>query len=225
MCGRFTLTAPSGLIEARFRVRVDSGCQPRYNIAPAQPVLCVMASGGGARTAENLRWGLVPSWAKEMKVGHTMINARAETVGQRPAFHDALAKRRCLVLADGFYEWRGSGKSRTPVRFTLASGGPFAFAGLWDTWRAPDGSWVPTCTIITTTANGLIEPVHDRMPVILPDDAEEDWLGGDAADFERIRSLLLPFPAGAMTAVAVSNLVNSPLQESPECILPVATLF
>ncbi|MEK7216204.1 MAG: SOS response-associated peptidase, partial [Chloroflexota bacterium] len=138
------------MIEARFRVRVDSDYLPRYNIAPTQPVLCVVARGG-ERATEDLRWGLVPSWAKNLKAGHTMINARAETVGEKPAFRDALAKRRCLVPADGFYEWRGSGKNRTPIRFTLASEGVFAFAGLWDTWRSPDGVWVPTCTIITTT--------------------------------------------------------------------------
>ena len=153
---------------------------PRYNIAPSQPLLAVL--NGGERRAAHLRWGLIPSWAKSAAVGSRLINARAETVAERPSFRTALARRRCLVLADGFYEWQRAGKARRPMRVTLKSGEPFAFAGLWESWRDPDGEIVRSCTIITTEANELLRPVHERMPVILPKEMESLWLDEDVQD-------------------------------------------
>ena len=166
MCGRFSLIAD--LQELGERFGFDPGGlthPPRYNAAPTQPVLTVM--NGDGRHAEHLSWGLVPSWAKDARVGSRMINARAETLAERPAFRAAFARRRCLVLADGFYEWRRVGSSRIPMRIVMKPGEPFAFAGLWDSWRGPEGEVVRSCTIITTEPNELLRPIHDRMPAIL----------------------------------------------------------
>ncbi|MEK7214662.1 MAG: SOS response-associated peptidase, partial [Chloroflexota bacterium] len=173
------------------------------------------------RTGEVMRWGLVPSWAKDPSVGYRMINARAETVGEKPSFRQALLKRRCLVPADGFFEWRGAGKMRVPLRFTLKSGELFAFAGLWEGWRQPDGEWLHTCTIITTAPNDLVTRIHDRMPVILRRDAEDVWLDPKMIDVALLRGMLVPYPTAEMEARQVSTLVNSPQNDSPECIEPV----
>ena len=148
---------------------------PSHNVAPTQGVLTVVAESE-ARRAVHMRWGLIPSWAREASIGSRMINARAETVAEKPSFRTALRRRRCLVLADGFYEWRRTGAGKRPMRITMASGEPFAFAGLWDTWRDPQDETVTSCTIITTGANDLLRPIHDRMPVILQRDQEDLWL-------------------------------------------------
>ena len=168
-----------------------------------------------------MRWGLIPWWAKDPSVGSRMINARAEGLHQRPAFRDALRKRRCLVLADGFYEWRKEGNRKVPVRIVLKSREPFAFAGLWETWRAPNGDQVRSCTIVTTRPNALLATIHDRMPVILPEEAEAMWLSPDNQDSPLLDGLLGPFPAGSMEAYAVSPVVNSAASDSPACITPV----
>ena len=220
MCGRFTLIADPSTIQARFRIIMDRGYQPHYNIAPTHGVLTV-GIHRGERTGEVMRWGLVPSWAKDPSVGYRMINARAETVGEKPSFRQALLKRRCLVPADGFFEWRGAGKMRVPLRFTLKSGELFAFAGLWEGWRQPDGEWLHTCTIITTAPNDLVTRIHDRMPVILRRDAEDVWLDPKMIDVALLRGMLVPYPTAEMEARQVSTLVNSPQNDSPECIEPV----
>ncbi len=150
-----------------------------------------------------------------------MINARAETVGERPSFREAFIRRRCLIPADSFYEWHGVGKARVPLRFTLKSGDLFAFAGLWEGWKQPDGEWLHSCTIITTGPNALVEPIHDRMPVILPKDAEHIWLDPENTDLTDLRGLLVPYPAEQMEATQVSTLVNSPKNDGPGCIEPV----
>ena len=175
MCGRYSLATDIRSLEGRFAVRGESlGYQPRFNIAPTQEVLTVTSDGTGNR-AHLMKWGLVPSWAKDPAMGRRMINARAETVAQRPAFRDALKKRRCIIPANGFYEWMNTPAGRKPMRIILKSGEPFGFAGLWEVWRAPDGGLLRSCTIITTASNEMMKSIHDRMPVILPREAEAGW--------------------------------------------------
>ena len=218
MCGRYSLIAEIGQLALRFGFDAYGLEQPpRYNVAPTQPVLAVR--GGERRLASYMRWGLLPSGTREAPTGPPMINARAETVAERPSFRSALLRRRCLVPADGFYEWQRSA-GRRPVRITLASGEPFAFAGLWDTWRDPRGDLVESCTIITTEANDLLQPIHDRMPVILPEDVEPLWLDGGMQDAAALASLLVPYPSEAMTTYEVSPLVNSAANDGPELIAP-----
>ena len=219
MCGRFSLIAD--LQELGERFGFDPGGlthPPRYNAAPTQPVLAVM--NGDGRHAEHLRWGLIPSWARSASVGSRLINARAETLAERPAFRAAFARRRCLVLADGFYEWRRVESSRIPMRIVMKSGEPFAFAGLSDSWRNPEGEMVRSCTIITTEPNELLQPIHDRMPVILAEGAESLWLDDDVRDPGLLGNLLSPYPADLMEAYRVSPLVNRPSNDGPEVIVP-----
>ena len=221
MCGRFSLVSEIGELQGRFEfAATDLPHAPRYNIAPSQPLLAVL--NGGERRAAHLRWGLIPSWAKSASVGSRLINARAETVAERPSFRTALARRRCLVLADGFYEWQRTGKARKPMRIIMKSGEPFAFAGLWDSWRDPEGEIVRSCTIITTAANELLRPVHERMPVILPREMESFWLDRDVEDPEALAQALVPYPSELMEAYEVSSLVNRPGNDGPEVIVPVA---
>ena len=162
-----------------------------------------------------MRWGLIPQWAKNASIGSRMINARAETVAEKPAFRDALRRRRCLVLADSFYEWQRVGSAKRPMRVDMRSGEPFAFAGLWSVWRDPEGNRVPSRTIITTAANDLLRPIHDRMPVILPRDLGEFWLDASVEDPNVLGSILTPHPSDPMDAYEVSSLVNSAANDSP----------
>jgi len=221
MCGRYTLTTELERLEERFSFQVKNlSFKPCYNIAPSQSVLTVMSNEGENR-AGFLRWGLIPSWAKEAAIGDRMINARAETVAEKPSFRRALQKRRCLVLADGFYEWRREGKKKTPLFITLTSREPFAFAGLWESWQAPNGETIHSCTIITTTPNALMESIHNRMPVMLSRAQEALWLDRTVEDAQVLLPLLAPYPAKAMTAYEVSTTVNSPKNDSPVCIEPL----
>jgi len=225
MCGRFTLTIdPADLQDAMpwLKAPAQLTLTPRYNVAPTQPVAAV--ANNGQHTLELFHWGLIPSWAKDPSIGSRMINARAETLAEKPSFRTAFKRRRCLILADGFYEWRkeASGKGKTPMYIRLKSGEPFAFAGLWEAWHGPESDeTMLSCTIITTTPNTLMEKIHDRMPVILKPDVYERWL--DPADQEpgRLAGLLKPYPASHMTAHPVSKLVNKPQNDVPECIVPV----
>lgn len=221
MCGRFTLTAdPNQLREAFPWLNVPDGVQPRYNVAPSQPVAVV--PNNGKNQLDFFLWGLIPSWAKDPEIGNRMINARAETLTEKPSFRTAFRRRRCLILADGFYEWRlvPGQKVKIPTYIKLQSGTPFAFAGLWESWNSPDGSNILSCTIITAEPNSLVRDIHNRMPVILPRDAYQTWLEPGEPDIEGLKSLLRPYPAEEMTAYPVSRLVNSPANESAECILP-----
>lgn len=221
MCGRFTLTTDLERLEERFGFRAAAlAYAPRYNIAPSQPVLAVIAAE--ERRAGFLRWGLIPSWAKDASMGDRLINARAETVAEKPSFRRALQKRRCLVLADGFYEWKKEGKRKTPMYVTLKGREPFGFAGLWETWRAPSGESIHSCTIITTAPNRLLETIHNRMPVILPREQETLWLDRTVEDPAVLTAVLAPYPAEEMEAYAVSPVVNSPANDSPACIAPSA---
>ena len=219
MCGRYTLTSGLVILQRRFGFAAEQlNLEPRYNLAPSQqaPVI-VMA---GSYSVKMMRWGLVPSWAKVASIGYKMINARAETVGEKPSFKRPLQRTRCLVLADGFFEWRKvpGEKTELPLRFVLKSHEPFAFAGLWDTWIKPEGDELQTFTIITTEANELVQPVHNRMPVILPQEHEDVWLDPDNRDLQKLTALLKPYPTEKMEAYPVSTLVNSPKNDSPECI-------
>ena len=221
MCGRYSLTADLGELAGRFEFDGDwDAFDKRYNIAPTQEVLTVV--GGQTRRAGFMRWGLIPHWAKDIKVGSRMINARAETVAEKPAFRDALRRRRCLVLADGFYEWQRVGGSRRPMRVVMQSGEPFAFAGLWSVWTDLQGNRIPSCAIITTEANDLLRHIHDRMPVILPRDLEEVWLDADVQDPGTLGGVLAPYQDGAMEVYEVSTLVNSAANDGPEVIATVA---
>ena len=220
MCGRFSLIADIGELARRFEFDGDwLAFESSYNVAPTQEVLTVV--GRETRRAGYMLWGLIPRWAKKASIGSRMINARAETVAEKPAFRDALRRRRCLVLADGFYEWQKVGASRRPMRIFMRTGEPFAFAGLWETWRNPEGEVVPSCTILTTEANDLLRPIHDRMPVILLREREHFWLDANVNDPAAITDVLTPYPADAMEVYEVSSLVNSYVNDGPEILEPV----
>jgi putative SOS response-associated peptidase YedK len=222
VCGRYTLASPNpAMLRERFALGEDVPVRQRFNVAPADDVLCVTTDREGAPRGDVLRWGLVPHWAKDPATGYKMINARAETVAERPAFRDALATRRCLVLADGFYEWqRQPGGPKQPFWITRADHEPFAFAGLWAVWHgAAEDEVLRTCTIITTQANGVVGAVHDRMPVILPPDAEQAWLSHDTPP-AAARELLVAFPDDAIDLRPVSRAVNDARHDEPDCLDP-----
>jgi putative SOS response-associated peptidase YedK len=220
MCGRYMQTTPVEAMQRMFRFAERPNLPPRYNIAPTQEVPIVRRTRDGARRELILvRWGLVPYWADDVSIGNRLINARAEAVERTPAFREAYRRRRCLVPADGFFEWRKEGKRRQPLLARRKDGGPFAFAGLWERWKQPDGQVLRSCTIITCPPNELVAPVHDRMPVILDPGDFERWLDPEAANG---RELLKPCPAEWLEAVPVSARVNSPDNDDPECIAPLA---
>jgi putative SOS response-associated peptidase YedK len=216
MCGRFTLSTDITTVAKVFGVAPSLQAAPRYNIAPTQEVVSILRNG--TAHMEWLQWGLIPSWAKDESVGSKMINARAETLAEKPSFKRLLRSRRCLVVADGFYEWKKEHGGKTPMYITLKDGSPFALAGLWDLWHSPDGRDIRTCTIVTTQPNALVTSIHDRMPVILSADARELWLDSSLHDDEALLPLLAPYPAEEMTARAVSRLVNNPKIEGAELI-------
>ncbi|MGD9763180.1 MAG: SOS response-associated peptidase [Candidatus Binatia bacterium] len=222
MCGRFTLTSPPDRLRARFNLSTaPEPYEPRYNIAPSQPVLVI--PNRAARLLRPARWGLIPHWATDGRIGQRMINARAETLSERPAFRDALAHRRCLIPADGFYEWRREGRARrTPYYVRARDGEPLAFAGLWDVWRAPTGERVASCAIVTTAANDALAPIHDRWPVLLPVEAYERWLHPGPCAAEGLAPLLRPCDPEWLEAYPVTPLVNSPENEGPQCVEPAS---
>ena len=224
MCGRYSLKADIAQLAMRFEFAADEAIhEPAYNIAPTQQVLTV--TNDGERRAGYMRWGLIPFWAKDAKIGYRMINARGETVAEKPSFRTALRKRRCLILADGFYEWQKlGGKQKRPMRIVLKSGEPFAFAGLWETWKDPEGELIKSCTIITTAANDFLRPIHDRMPVILPRESESFWMDKDVEDPLALTSVIAPYPDDEMDAFEVSTLVNNTRNKGSEVIDPVARL-
>lgn len=221
MCGRYTLHHSTDQIVMRFDVQhVLEPVLEGYNIAPTQNVACVVKDREG-RALEALRWGLVPMWAKE-DTGGRMINARAETLAERPAFRSLLMRKRCLIPADGFYEWRKEQDVKQPFYIRRMDGDLFAFAGLWDEWRSSEGERLRTCTIITTMSNDVAREVHDRMPAMLLRQDEDRWLEGDGASASDLVSLLAPYPAEEMEAYPVSRRVNTPSNNDPSCIAPLA---
>ena len=216
MCGRYTLTIDIKTIAEKFGVPATLETSPRYNIAPTQEVVTVMRNGTSHLAL--LRWGLIPSWAKDESIGSRMINARAESLAEKTSFKGLLRSKRCLIIADGFYEWRQENGFKTPMYITLKNGEPFAFAGLWDQWKSPDGQQVRSCTIITTEPNDVLAPIHNRMPAILLPGAYEDWLNPDLRDEQALSHWLAPYPAEEMAARAVSRLVNDSKREGQELI-------
>lgn len=218
MCGRYSLTTDIGELANRFDFRVAGlSYQARFNIAPGQQVLTV-SKDRSQNHAQLVQWGLMPFWMKAPYIGKRMINARAETISEKPMFREAFLKRRCLVIADGFYEWKKMGRSRIPMRIVLKSGEPFGFAGLQETWKSPDGEEIQSCTIITTTPNNIMESIHNRMPVILPRKSEDLWLDSVKMDLETLQGLLIPYASAEMDAYAVSTLINSPKNDMPDII-------
>lgn len=220
MCGRYALTDLNALVkENRFQVEMfPPNLSPRYNIAPSQSVPAILNQA--PRQLQLVRWGLIPSWAKDPTIGYRMINARAEPLAEKPAFRRPLQRQRCLIPADGFYEWQRLGTRKVPHWITLTSKEVFAFAGLWDTWMdLKTKTAMMSCTIITTTPNRLLASIHDRMPVILPRESEATWLS-DGLSPEQACALLKPYPATQMKASPVSTLVNSPSNDTPEVLRP-----
>jgi putative SOS response-associated peptidase YedK len=195
----------------------------RYNIAPTQNV-AVIRQDGKSRELSMMRWGLVPAWSKDPKAGPPLINARAETVATKPSFRTSFKHRRCLIPSDGFYEWQKKADSKTkiPHYIRMAKDRPFAFAGLWDRWRNGDAQPLESCTIVTTEANDLMRPLHDRMPVILPEERFAQWIDPKSKEAAELESLLKPYPPAEMISFPISTLVNSPRNESPDCILRVS---
>jgi putative SOS response-associated peptidase YedK len=218
MCGRYSLRSPRKRLAEHFGLKEEPEISPRYNIAPTQLVPIIRrAPESNDRQLGMVRWGLIPFWAKEAKIGNRLINARAESVAQKPAFRTAWKQRRCLVPADAFYEWKRLEKGKQPYMVVLRDQGLFAFAGLWERWEAPDGEHIESCTIITTDANALVRQIHDRMPVILKPDDYSVWLAPSTKP-ERLQSLLTPIEDDALLAVPVSSRVNSPKNEDPSVI-------
>ena len=217
MCGRFTLTATIEEIMDRFEIQAfleDESYLPSYNIAPSQSVLAVINDGKLNRMGF-LRWGLIPTWAKEMSIGNKMINARAETLIEKPSFRNAFKKKRCLILADSFYEWkRHEDKSKTPMRIKLKGEELFAMAGIWESWKSPAGIPIYSCSVITTGPNELMKEIHDRMPVILKPNDEKVWLNPSIIDPDYLTQFLKPLDENLMDAYQVSSLVNSPKNNS-----------
>jgi len=218
MCGRFTITLDAADIQEGLGVsEVPADWLPRFNVAPTQPVAAVVDAQ--SRKAEWLRWGLIPSWAKDPKIASQLINARSETIAEKPSFRQAFLRRRCLILADGFYEWQRTAGSKGPSKpfyFQLIDKKPFAFAGLWETWKSPEGELVKSCTIITCEANAVVSPVHVRMPVMLTGDSLWKWL--EPAGSDVLQGFLKPYPADKMTAIPISRLVNNANLDTPDLI-------
>jgi len=219
MCGRFAQADPLEILAQQFALEeVFVDLSPRYNVAPGQQVAVILKEE--KRVMVDLKWGLVPFWAKDPSIGNRMINARAETVREKPSYKNAIKKRRCLIPASGFYEWKKDGKAKVPHYFRLKSGKPFGLAGLWETWKDPDGQMLKTFTILTTEPNALAARVHNRMPVIIPENGYATWL--DIANPpEAVQALLAPYPPDEMEAYPVSTMVNSPANDTEELVRPV----
>lgn len=221
MCGRFTLTSSPQRLRDHFHLAAaPDDLAARYNIAPSQPVLVI--PNRAQRLLRPARWGLVPRWAKDASIGHRMINARAETLALRPAFRALLERQRCVVPADGFYEWRHAGRGvRQPFYLRARDGEPMALAGLWDVWRAPDGEALASCTIITVPANGIVAPIHERMPAVLSAPGVDAWLDPAPAAAAALAPLLAPAPDERLIAIPVSPRVNTPEHDDAACIEPL----
>jgi putative SOS response-associated peptidase YedK len=236
MCGRFTLTDPDQDLAVQFNLPEIPDMPPRYNIAPTQSVAAVRVVTSErmvpSRELALLHWGLIPFWAKDPKIGARMINARSETAAEKPAFRAAFRRRRCLVVADGFYEWQKTDRGKQPFYVRLRDGRPFAFAGLWEHWKGPEsvsGSGDPaqstaieSCTLLTTTPNDLLRRIHNRMPVILHPADYDLWLDPELQEAERLQPLLGAYPPEEMEAYPVSRFVNKPANDDPRCIEPQA---
>lgn len=220
MCGRFTQKTPRKSLAREFQVAEVPEMEPRYNIAPAQKIIGI-SQKSGEREARAFKWGLVPSWAKDTSMGARLINARSETVGEKPAFREAFKRRRCIIPADGFYEWQRSAGRKQPYYFSMPEGRPFRFAGLRESWKGHQGEVLESCTILTTEANESVRVAHDRMPVILHASDYDLWLDEDLRKVEDIKELLRPYPASEMISYPVGLLVNNVRSEGSELIEPL----
>ena len=222
MCGRFTLFEPDKVLAKEFGVSAFAPRSPRYNIAPSQPVTAVRVTPtGSGREIVLLRWGLIPSWSKDPAIGNRLINARAETAQEKPSFRNAFKRHRCLIPTNGFYEWQRLERGKQPYFVRMRDDRLFAFAGLWDRWESPDKDVIETCTILTTTSNAVLAPIHDRMPVILPPGEYARWLDPSLKDTDSLTPLLVPFPPEEMLAYPVNPRVNTPSTDDKECIAPL----
>jgi len=217
MCGRFTCSVTTDTIVDEFDIdEVKGNIQPSYNIAPGQNIAAIIEDK--SRRLGLLKWGLIPGWAKDPKIGNRMINARAETLPEKPSFKELLPRKRCLIVADGFFEWKSDGEQNRPMYVFMRNQRPFAFAALWDIWTSPEGNKIPTCTIITTKPNDTLKNIHNRMPVILPKKHIGLWLDRRRQDKNEILPLLKPYPGEEMDFYEVSKSVNSPENDSAEII-------
>ncbi len=219
MYGRYTIIATPEVLRALFAYLEQPNFPPRYNVAPTQPIPIVRLVDGKRHFAL-VRWGLLPSWVKEPKTFTLLINARGETVAEKPAFRAAMKRRRCLIPADGFYEWMAGGPRKQPYFIRMKSGGPFAFAGLWETWTGPNGEELETAAIVTTTTNRTLAPIHDRMPVIVPPEAFDLWLDGANVDPVTASALIVPAPENLFEAYPVSTDVNRVANDNPKLVEP-----
>lgn len=223
MCGRYTVSSPGDVIAEVFSLDAPPELAVRWNVAPTQqvPIVRVSASGG-RRELAMVRWGLIPSWAKDPEIGNRMINARAETLAEKPAYRGPLKRQRCLVVADGFYEWKPEGKRKQPWYFRRPDGRPFGIAGLWSRWADPSVGDVESCTLVTTTPNALAATVHDRMPAILAAEQFELWLDPTVTDAARLLPLLGPAPESWLEGFPVGLAVNNPSYDRPDCAAPLS---
>jgi putative SOS response-associated peptidase YedK len=223
VCGRYRLSGRKQIVEEYFdSVSGEEDWAPRYNVAPTQSVPVIRQNPKEPiRVLSLMRWGLIPSWAKDSSAAARMINARAETAATKPAFRDAMKSRRCLIPADGFYEWMRMEKTKQPYCFEINNGELFAFAGLWDRWKDPSGQWVKSCSILTTTPNAVTSPIHDRMPVILDPDAYDLWLDPGMMNVAAASDPLKPFDARLMRCYPVSSRINHVANDDEECSAPV----
>ena len=222
MCGRFTLFEADKILSKEFGVSGFPSLSPRYNIAPSQTVAAIRAThAGSGRELALLRWGLIPSWSKDPSIGNRLINARAETAREKPSFRNAFRRRRCLIPANGFYEWQRRERGKQPYFVRMRDERLFAFAGLWDRWEGTDKCAIESCTILTTAANDVLAPIHDRMPVILPATEYARWLDPALSNTDSLAPLLVPFPPEDMLALPVSSRVNSPTVDDETCMAPV----
>ncbi len=220
MCGRFALTHETELIIRHFETNNLPSILPRYNVAPSQSILA-LHKGTKGRQWSFLKWGLIPSWSKDSDIGNKLINAKAETLREKPSFREALKKRRCLIPASGFYEWQKQGKERQPYYFIGNEGELFAMAGLWESWKSSNGQVIESCTIVTTEANKTVAPLHSRMPVILSSDSYDLWLDGDEDCLEKI---IIPYPAQKMKAYPVNKVVNNAAYDAEDCLEEVSAI-
>jgi len=221
MCGRFTRKENMQHLAELLGLSIPPHLAPRYNIAPSQLVACVRTNPETTeREWVELQWGLVPSWAKDASIAHKLINARGETVAEKPSFRKAFTHRRCLLLADGFYEWKREGTTKQPYYIRMKDHRPFAFAGLWERWEKEDSA-IESCSLITIGPNAVMEPIHHRMPVILATTQYAEWLDASLHETEQLNTLLKPFPPEEMEAYPVSLMVNNPRNDQPQCVVPL----
>ncbi|WP_226666529.1 SOS response-associated peptidase [Metabacillus litoralis] len=222
MCGRFSLATDQEILQNQFDFILHDEVMNRYNIAPSQDIL-VIGSNGKNRVGTQMKWGLVPPWSNDTKIAYKMINARSETIDEKVSFKKPFLMKRCLILSDGFYEWKKNGKEKQPYRFKMKNNRAFAFAGIWERWDKGNNP-LYTCSIITTKANSLTADVHDRMPAILPESSYDHWLNREFQDLEKLKSLLTPYYSDEMEKYPVSSIVNSPKNDSAECLVKLNSL-